>query len=161
MADDFENLTSETIVIRSFDEQVGLFSQRIQNVNLRLYHKRIWFRHPPNQNITLSFEAEMFIYLNLAHPGPPVRNYLQTTVTDIRGRLIFFLNVRIRFEKYDDSGTETFIWISHKNSYPFDSRLNLADEQLTFVDDLLNSFWGMYAKAKKFHDSSKKISFFF
>jgi hypothetical protein len=156
MADDFENLTSQTIVIRSLDEQVGLFSQRIQNVNQRLYHKRIWCRDPPNQNITLPFEAELFIYINLAHPGPPIRKYLQTTIANIRGRLIFFLSVRIRFEKYDDSQTETFIWISHKNSYPFDCRLILPDEQLTFVDDLLDSFWGMYAKAKKFHDSSKK-----
>jgi hypothetical protein len=78
----------------------------------------------------LSFESEFFVYLNLAHPAGSVRSHILRALAENRSRLVFFLGLRLRFQKYDDPEDYVHIWISSRTTFPYDGRISLPDEQL-------------------------------
>jgi hypothetical protein len=139
--DGFRGLDASALNILSFDDSAWRFGA----IRRRFFHKRTWHRDAgTQQNVAreLDFESEFFVYLNLASPAGSVRSYILRVLAENRNRLVFFLGLRLRFQKYDNAEDYVHIWISSRTMFPYDGRISLPDEQLRYCDDLLNEFWG-------------------
>jgi hypothetical protein len=148
----FHGLNTDVLSILAFDDNAWRYAPRRlllrgghQAAPPRLYYKRTWHRETAsatNMAKELSFESKFFVYLNLAHPAGSVRSHILQVLALNRKRLVFFLGVRLRFQKYDDPNNYVHIWISSRTVYPYDGRISLPAEQLQYCDDLLDGFWG-------------------